>query len=578
MKKTKTEELIESACLYPTDTVEGALNLLATNDPRKTHIPAGIVLVINKQNKLLGIATDGDLRRALSNGISVSEPLSRVMNTNMFFIEGPRESGEILRLAIEKIREEGWHRDRLNKILIVDKERRIVDLVSFYDLLQANDMRFKRIGIVGLGYVGLTLGLTLAGLGFKVFGCDTNESIAAALKKGESPFFEDGIEEKLDDHYGKDFFYVSDFQGKNNCEVYFIAVGTPLDGRGRPILSYLKQASSDLGKVLKKNDTVILRSTVPLGTTRGVVVPILEKVSGLTAGEDFFVVFAPERTIEGQALKELRTLPQVIGGLNRASSNVAANIFNLMTDSVFIVDSLEEAEVVKLINNTYRDVTFAFSNEVALVCKQWNIDTNKVINAANMGYARSNVPKPSPGVGGYCLEKDPLIFYESAQRKGYDPLLFKHARTVSDTMVRSVAERITNFLKNNARGDMSRHKIFVIGFAFKGNPPTSDMRGSTTVHLIKYLQKKKCKNIHGYDPLVGDDAIRSLGVNISGNLKNGFKDARAIIIMNDHPEFKTIDVRRLLGDARKDVLLFDTWALYNKDDISRMAHVVYERL
>lgn len=555
-------------------TIGEALRLMVDNRPGKTRLHGGIVFVTDDRKRLLGIATDGDLRRALADGRTTESFLGKIMNKKVFCIEGPRSSSEILSIAAQKIRTEGWHKSHLDKIIIVNKEHQVIDLVSFFDLWQASDVRFKQIGVIGLGFVGLTLGLTLADIGFTVRGFDTNTRIADIIKKKKSPFFEEGIEVLLKDHVGKRFSVVSDFRDKNSCDVYFIAVGTPLDKKNTPSLAYIRKAAETLGSILKQGDTVILRSTVPLGTTRDVVTPILEKKSGLRAGEEFFVAFAPERTIEGKALSELRTLPQVIGGLNRASANIVANIFSLMTDTSFIVDSLEEAEIVKLINNTYRDVTFAFANETARICRRWRIDTNKVINAANMGYARSAVPKPSPGVGGYCLEKDPLIFIDSARKKGYTPKLFEHARLVNTEIVHEIARDVGEFLSMKGK----KEKVFILGFAFKGNPPTSDIRGSTTKILVKELQKSGYTNLHGYDPLVAREEIKALGVRPVDALQEGFRKARVVIVMHNHPDFMNLNMRNLLSIVKKESILFDLWALYNKEEISKIPGIHYRRL
>ncbi len=265
----------------------------------------------------------------------------------------------------------------------------------------------------------------------------------------------------------------------------------------------------------------------------------------------------------------------MVGGLNRASANIAANIFSLMTDSVFLVDTLEEAEIVKLINNTYRDVTFAFANETARICRRWGIDTNKVIHAANAGYARSAVPKPSPGVGGYCLEKDPFIFIETA--KGYFPALFHQARKVNKEIVKELAGDIAQFLSPKGHAPKNE-KIFILGFAFKGNPPTSDMRSSPTISLVKELQKKGYRTIFGFDPLVPKDEIASLGVRIVRGIREGFKDARAVIIMNNHPMFGSLRIREFLATTKKESLFFDTWALYGRDEVAKVPGVNYRRL
>jgi len=153
----------------------------------------------------------------------------------------------------------------------------------------------------------------------------------------------------------------------------------------------------------------MLRSTVPVGTTRKQVIPVLEHYSGLAAGSGFHIAFCPERTVEGQAIQELSSLPQIVGGLTEACTEKAVSFWSTLTDTVVRVDALEAAELVKLINNSYRDLSFAFANEFALLADRYNIDATRLIAAANEGYPRDKIPRPSPGVGGYCLTKDPVV-------------------------------------------------------------------------------------------------------------------------------------------------------------------------
>ena len=355
----------------PTDSIRNALKQLASVKTSMSSLPTGMILVTGNNQKLLGIVTDGDIRRALSKGASLDSPISKVMNKDPFVVEGIQTSAEILSWITNKSKEENWNKNRLknrlNKIVLVDKEKKVLDLVSFYDLWMRSEVKFKQIGVVGLGYVGLTLALTLSDIGFQVCGFDINEDVRKSLSKGRPTFFEVGIEQMIKDHLNKNFKVVDNFRGSNNCDIYFVAVGTPLREDKKPDLKYLENASVRIGKVLKNGDAVILRFTVPGGTTRKFVIPTLEKESGLVSGKDFSVAFAPERTIEGKALRELRTLPQVIGGIDKVSTDLAASVFNRLTHSTVLVDSLEEAEVVKLINNTYRDVHFAFANELSLI-------------------------------------------------------------------------------------------------------------------------------------------------------------------------------------------------------------------
>ena len=573
---SKKAKDIHTLCLRRTHTIKDALYAMTKNNPQETNIPAGIALVTDAGGKLLGLVTDGDIRRALTKGARTVTPLAEIMNKDAFVIVGPKDRATILSLVNDEIRNRGVHQHRYDKIIIVDESRHVTDVLSFYDLWQGSDIRFKKIGVAGLGYVGLTLGLTLADLGFKVVGVDVNVKTLSIIKEKKSPFYEEGLDVLLSDHVGKKFVVSENFEGENRCDVYFIAVGTPIGEDNIPKLSYLEEATRNIGKVLKRGDIVILRSTVPLGTTRKVIVPLLEAASGLLGGEDFFAVFAPERTIEGQALAELRTLPQVIGGINQASSNLAASIFSLMTKSLAIVDSTEEAEAVKLINNTYRDVTFAFANEVSMVCQKWNIDTNKVIEAANMGYARSNVPKPSPGVGGYCLVKDPLIFAHGARAAGYEPKLFEYARGVNERILSTLTEDVIAHL--DSRATKQKSKVFILGFAFKGNPPTSDLRGSTTVTLAKNLMERGYANIYGYDPVVRREELEALGMKIVKRVEDGFRNADAVLVMNNHPALKELPVRALMAKAHIGAALFDTWALYNKEEVLKTKGILYRRL
>ena len=558
----------------PSDAIKSVLDKINNTKLENPSLPTGIVLVADRTGRLIGIATDGDIRRALSSGVSIEDNISKIMNKNPFLIVGPKSNLEILSIITEKIRTKNWHKDRLNKIIVVDEMKRPIDLVSFYDLWQKSDVRFKHIGVVGLGYVGLTLALTLADLGFKSKGFDVNPAVIKNLKSGKPHFFENGLEGLLKDNLGKNFEVVDDFAGQNKCDVYFIAVGTPLNNKKKPNLDFLKNASEKIGKVLKNGDAVILRSTVPVGTTRSVVIPILEKYSKLKAGDDFFIAFAPERTIEGKALEELKKLPQVIGGVNWASADLASNIFSHMTHSVVLVDSLEEAEMVKLINNTYRDVVFSFANEVSLVSRKFGISARKVIEAANRGYDRSNVPMPSPGVGGACLEKDPFIFMDSASKKGYNPLLARDSRKISELIVNAVSEDILKFIKAK---NIKNPSVLIMGFAFKGKPVTSDVRGSTSIHLVNKI-KSKIQDIRVFDPVVSEKDIVKYGARNIRNIKDGFKNVDAVVVMNNNQSFESIDIREMLKLAKKPCLLLDCWGLYNKEEVEKVGGVIYQSL
>jgi UDP-N-acetyl-D-mannosaminuronic acid dehydrogenase len=574
MRKPKN---LSAITVSPEASVRQALTAIAGNRPAKTGIPPGIALICDKAGRLAGIATNGDITKALARGSSLDAPITSVMNPKPFVIVGRPSADTIIKTVVGKIRDEHWHKDRLDKIILVDERRRPIDLLYFYDLWQGSDIRYKRVLVVGLGYVGLTLALTFAELGYDVFGYDLNQKVIDLLAKKRAPFHELGLPELLKEHTGKRFHPISKLDSGNVSDVYFIAVGTPLSKGRVPDMSHIRTATRSVGKVLKLNDIVILRSTVPVGTTRKVVVPELEKASGLIAGEDFQVAFAPERTVEGKALEELRSLPQVIGGLNRASANRAADLFNLMTHTIHIVESLEEAEVVKLINNSYRDTVFGFANEVALACRAFGIDANRVIQAANTGYPRSNVPSPSPGVGGYCLEKDPYIFIASANAHGETMGIVQKSRETNARIVVAVADDIVSHLVKHFP-KVKSPKIFLMGLAFKGRPATSDLRGSPTLALLGFLKKRGYQNIVGYDAVVPGTDIARCGVKVASTISEGTHGAHAVVIMNNHEAFAGLNLTKVLKNTQDRALFFDTWAMYDGTDVDSAPHVVHRRL
>ena len=554
------------------------MNAIRKVDPT---MPRGIALIVDTKNRLTGIVTDGDVRRAFAKGVTVKDPISKVTNKKPDTIIAETYPSDILPVLFDKIKAGLWPRNRLDKIIVTNRAGQVLDLVTMYELLHKSDARFKHIGVLGLGYVGLTLALTLSDLGFKVKGFDIDPRVMRSLKNGTAHFYEKGLQELLTKELlttetKRNFVVVDGFSGINNCDVYFVAVGTPLNSQNRPRLDLVEKASRMIGKVLKTGDTVILRSTVPVGTTRRVIIPILEKASKLKAGEDFQVAFAPERTIEGKALEELKTLPQVIGGLNHASTDTVANIFSFLTRSTVIVDSLEAAEMVKLINNVYRDVNFALANEVSLIAEPWGINTKKLIEAANYGYERSKIPVPSPGVGGCCLEKDPYILAESARLKGYRTRLPLDARKVSDTMVGKIFSDVVSFLKREKKG--MNAKIFVLGLTFKGRPVTSDLRGSTSLQLVKKLQARGFKNIHGYDPAVRKGALSVYGVRAVSKPAAGFKGADVVLIMNNNPEFETLKLEKLVPSGKKPIFFFDGWNVLDASIGAALPGVTYKVL
>jgi UDP-N-acetyl-D-mannosaminuronic acid dehydrogenase len=424
-----------------------------------------------------------------------------------------------------------------------------------------------KINIVGLGYVGQTLAVVLADVGFKVYGSEKDEKTLESIKKCESHIKEPGINLLLKKYLNKNLFV-----GKpeevitNDVDAFIIAVTSPVDKKTKlPNLEIVKSAVYEIKDRLKPGQCVFLRSTVPVGTTRNVVKPILEE-SGLKAGEDFYLAFTPERTAEGVALKELRMLPQIIGGINDKSVDEAAKIFRRTTPTILCVSSLEAAELIKLLDNSYRDLRFAYANEIGRYCEKIGLNTFEIVNAANQGYPRNNIPVPSPGVGGACLTKDPYILIDCAKKVGENLDLVSKSRDINE----QVTKRMVEELKKH--GQLKNKKIFVAGFAFKGKPETNDMRDSPTIDLVKYLSFENAL-IVGFDTCVEEEKIRSLGVEHVKNIEDGIKDADVAIFMTNHEFFSNLDAKEIFSKMKKDGIVYDGWGIFNKHEIEKMGLV-----
>lgn len=425
-----------------------------------------------------------------------------------------------------------------------------------------------KVCVVGLGYVGLTLAITLSDCGVIVYGVDSKKETVLSLRNGKPTISEKNVVSLLQKHLGTNLHILENIP-EMDFDAYMICVGTPLNSKNSPILDYIISASEETGTRLKKGQVVILRSTIPVGTTRNIVIPILEEKSNLKSGVDFDVVFAPERTAEGVALSELKTNPQIIGSLTSEGIEKTSLIFKQMTPTIIPVSSIETAEMMKLIDNTYRDVRFAYANEIAIICETLKLDAKECIEKANFQYPRNNIPMPSPGVGGPCLSKDPYILAHVASQYGYKPEIIAHSRWVNEYIPSFLAKKVVR--KIEMMGGKGNLKIFIIGFAFKGNPETGDIRNSPTLILVEEL-KKHFTNIVGYDPIVPTSDIENIGIKVT-TIQKGFEDADCVVVMNNHESYHSLNMRELLRSASKPCVFVDCWSMFR--DLRKNKELIY---
>lgn len=420
-----------------------------------------------------------------------------------------------------------------------------------------NEFQDKKVCILGLGFVGLTLATVMSDVGFNVIGVEIRKEVVDSINSGNPHFHEPDLSTHLRYAIENDRLTVAE-QIPENCDasVFIITVGTPLDDNGRANLTSIQNIAKQIAASMPNNSLVLLRSTVKLGTTRNVVLPILE-----SSGKTFELAFCPERTVEGQALKELRYLPQIIGAIDRRTTNRAVQIFQMITPTVVRVSDFETAEMIKLIDNAKRDVIFAYANEVASLCDAVGISAEEVITSGRFGYSRTDLPLPGP-VGGPCLSKDSHILAESVESLGICPQITVTARKVNEELPRQILEFIyTKYKGLNTQKEQL--KICLLGFAFKGNPETDDIRGTTAIDILKNTRELfPHAKIIGYDPVVENADLQKLGAEPVNSLTQAFANADLIIIMNNHPQLKNMRLEELANKLIKPSIIYDFWNMF----------------
>lgn len=413
----------------------------------------------------------------------------------------------------------------------------------------------NKVAVVGLGYVGLTLATVLAEVGFQVIGVEKRPEVVNATNSGEPHFSETGLSGAIRRVVRSGALTArTSFAQSDQCLVYIITVGTPLDPNGLARLDMIENASRQVADVMPDGALVILRSTVKIGTTRTVVMPILAE-----SGKQFHLAMCPERTLEGKALQELRELPQIIGADDSLSRDKASKVFRKLTDSIVEVSSLEAAEIVKLVDNTYRDVQFAFANEVARLCEAFEVSAHEVISSGKLGYSRTNVAMPGL-VGGPCLEKDPHILAQSARGKGLELEVTRASRFVNE---RQPVETVDFILRQMKMRRMDAAvKICILGIAFKGMPETDDLRGAMSLKVIDAISAARPDiKIYGFDPVIRFEDIGAIvkGVKLCRTLEDAVADSSVVVITNNHPCFGRQQPARLFEMMSSNGFIYDYW-------------------
>ncbi len=422
--------------------------------------------------------------------------------------------------------------------------------MTYKELKHKIEEKAAVIGIIGMGYVGLPMASLFADRGYQVKGADINEKIVKTIMSGQSPINETGLKEivRAEVESGRLTATTDIDSVVKESDIIVIVVQTPINDEKRPDLKAFKSACKTVADNLSKGKLVVIESTIPPGTMKNIVVPTIYEKTKMTAGRDYFLAYSPERAIPTRTLEEIQTNSRVIGGINKESSTLASALYSTITTGELMTASLGTAEMVKIIENTYRDVNIALSNEIAMFCEKLGVDAIEAIKIANK-HPRVNLHLPGPGVGGHCIPKDPYFLISKAEELGMDLKIISSARQINESMPSHILDLIESSLKKIDK-DIKTSKVSILGIAYKGN--TDDTRGTPSEKIIKTLMKMDVDLI-SHDPFVSND----FGGKFSNNLEEVIEDSDCLVILTDHDIYREMDLKSFTDMMNKPSVIID---------------------
>jgi UDP-N-acetyl-D-mannosaminuronic acid dehydrogenase len=409
-------------------------------------------------------------------------------------------------------------------------------------------VNFQKVCVLGLGYIGLPTASTLATHGLRVIGVDINKHVIETLQNGNLHIHEPGLRTVVESALSSGNLTVS--LQPQEADAFLIAVPTPFyednygeyEGRRYRLadMRAVTSATEAILPYLRKGNLVILESTSPPRTTVDLIQPILER-SGLKAGTDFYLCYSPERVLPGQILRELIENARVVGGITPESAEAGCALYATFVKGEIIATDATTAEMVKLMENTTRDVNIAIANEFGRLAEKFGVDVWEAINLANR-HPRINILNPGPGVGGHCISVDPWFFVETAPE--LTPLIY-HARQVNDAQPRFVLEKVKQTL-----GSLKGKKIAALGLAYK--PDVDDLRESPAAEVIHLLQKEGAQ-VKAWEPFKPGANLN--GIQMATSLESAIEDADAVILLVKHTEFVRLDPATFASQTNARVLI-----------------------
>ncbi len=392
-------------------------------------------------------------------------------------------------------------------------------------------MEFKKICVMGLGYIGLPTASTFATYGLKVVGVDVNPSVLQTLQNGELHIHEPGLRTLVQAALKSGNLEVR--SRPEAADAYIIAVPTPFYADKRADMRSVISATEAIVPYLSVGNLVILESTSPPRTTVDLVRPILE-CSGLVAGADFQLAYSPERVLPGQILRELIENARVIGGIDRRSAEAGRDLYATFVRGEIILTDATTAEMTKLMENTYRDVNIAVANEFSRLADRFGVDVWEAIQLANR-HPRVRILNPGPGVGGHCISVDPWFLVEADPE---DTQLIRTARLVNDAQ----PDFVVDLVRRALGGDLSGRKISALGLSYK--PDVDDLRESPAIEVALRLGAAGAQ-VTAFEPFKPD--FKRAGLETVGSIDEAVAQAEALVLLVNHTALRSINPHTLAG-------------------------------
>ncbi len=520
----------------------------------KTKLSLFKTAVFFEKGIFKGILTLGDLRRLLAKE-NINKSVRPFLNKKPIYIT-ENELNQNLNNIVNK-RIETSSVNKIDYILVFNNNR--TKVIKFLKLSELDNVKYKSISVIGAGHIGLPLSIHFNKKNFNVNLHDQSFKQLSLIKNNRVQIYEKNLNYLLKNFLSQKKLLLRDMNNLNS-QIYILCVGSGLK-KNRIDNNNIINLTKKISKILKKNDLLIFRGTTSYGLITSKLIPILKKNKSLTIGKDLFVSYCPERIVEGDALHELETIPQIVSGYTNNCLLKSYSFWSNFNDNLIKASSIEQAELIKLISNSYRDLQFAFANSVVKLASKFKISAVDTIEKSNFGYKRNLIAKPSVGVGGSCLIKDPILLsnsFNSAYPFG------KISRKINQDSIINMS----NFIKKYIYKNNLNKKILIVGVAFKGYPETIDLRHSPSIDLYHNLKKFSFspKFLDLKQDLIIKHNILSKQYFLS---KNKLFDFNSIIVMNNNSKYLDLINKTLFNSSKKYVnkLFIDPWCLFDRDFI-----------